>query len=80
MKCNRAERRQSEMIEERVIMETKMVHGMRCPKCGSKNIEEFIDAYWFLCHECGYNSPAYVDEDEAKNAFLNGVIRRDINP
>ena len=65
---------------EKVIMETKMIHGMRCPKCGGKNIEEFIDAYWFLCHECGYNCPAYVDEEEAKNAFCRGIVRRDIDP
>ena len=43
---------------------------MRCPKCGNKHIEEFEgDAFWFLCHDCGFNSPVYYDEAEAISAF-----------
>ena len=43
---------------------------MRCPNCGSKHIDAFSDAYWFLCRDCGYQSDAYSDECEAINAFL----------
>lgn len=53
---------------------------MRCPKCGNKHIEEFEgDAYWLLCHDCGYNCPVYYDEAEAITAFCKGIIRRDID-
>ena len=46
---------------------------MKCPKCGSKHIDEFDkELYWFLCRDCGYNSPAYHDEARAINAFLKG--------
>lgn len=51
---------------------------MKCPKCKGKHIEEFEgDAFWFLCHDCGYNSPVYYDEAEAISAFCQGVERRD---
>lgn len=49
---------------------------MRCPNCGSKHIDAFSDAYWFLCRDCGYQSDAYSDECEAINAFL-GRKKRD---
>lgn len=60
-------------------MESKMISGVKCPKCGERHIEEFMDAYWLLCHDCGYNSPVYPDEDEAISAFKRGVMRRDID-
>lgn len=54
---------------------------MRCPKCGSKHIDEFDgDAFWFLCRNCGYNSPVYAEEDEAITAFCQGRLRRDVDP
>lgn len=34
---------------------------MKCPKCGSKNIEEYGtepgDYNWILCRDCGHNWP-----------------------
>lgn len=45
---------------------------MRCPKCGGKHIDGFERAYWFLCRDCGYNSPAYDDEARAIKAFVRG--------
>ena len=50
---------------------------MRCPKCKGKHIDGFEDGYWFLCRDCGYNSPVYAEETEAINAFLKGIVRRD---
>lgn len=53
---------------------------MKCPKCKGKHIDEFEgDAFWFLCRDCGYNSPVYYDEAEAISAFCRGVIRRDMD-
>jgi ribosomal protein L37AE/L43A len=51
---------------------------MKCPKCGSKHIDEFEDDYWFLCRDCGYNSPACADEAEAISAFCAGIVERGI--
>lgn len=45
---------------------------MKCPKCGSKHIDEFENQFWFLCRDCGYNSPAYSDKDKAVKAFCKG--------
>ena len=53
---------------------------MRCPKCGSKHIDAFGNMletrrdvlYWFMCRDCGYNSPAYHDEARAISAFCKG--------
>ena len=53
---------------------------MRCPKCGNQHIDAFGDMlesrrdvlYWFMCRDCGYNSPAYHDEVRAKSAFCEG--------
>ena len=38
----------------------------------SSDLEFDKDLYWFLCRDCGYNSPAYHDEARAINAFLKG--------
>ena len=46
---------------------------MRCPKCGSKHIDAFKDAYWYLCRDCGYNSPPSSDEAKAISMFCKGV-------
>ena len=61
-------------------MDKIALHLMRCPKCGNKHIYAFGDMlesrrdvlYWFMCRDCGYNSPAYHDEVSARSAFCEG--------
>lgn len=48
-------------------------HGLKCPKCGSTNIDEFKNAYWFMCRNCGYNSVPNSDRDKAIRSFLNSA-------
>ena len=43
---------------------------LTCPKCGSKNIDEFKNAYWFLCRDCGHNGMPSSDEAKAAANFL----------
>lgn len=46
---------------------------IKCPKCRGSHVDAFSDGvYWFLCRECGYNSPAYHDLDRAVRAFVRG--------
>ena len=53
----------------------KKLKAMRCPKCGSGNIDEFERAYWFLCRDCGYNAMPNSDEEKARKNFLFGDIQ-----
>lgn len=45
--------------------------GLKCPKCGSTHIDEFKNAFWFFCRDCGYNSTPSSDRDKAVQNFLN---------
>lgn len=51
---------------------------MKCPKCGSANIDEFENAWWYLCRDCGYNSPSSYDRDAARRMFEEG--EKDVIP
>lgn len=44
---------------------------LTCPKCGSKNIDEFKNAYWFMCRDCGHNGMPSSDEAKAVKNFLD---------
>ena len=46
---------------------------LTCPKCGSKNIDEFKNAYWFLCRDCGHNGMPSSDEAKAVANFLGAA-------
>ena len=48
------------------------IKNMICPKCGSKHIDGFKHAYWFMCRDCGHNSYPDSDESKAINNFLHG--------
>lgn len=45
--------------------------GLKCPKCGSTHIDEFKNAYWYFCRECGYNSVPSSNQEKAKQNFLH---------
>lgn len=47
------------------------IKNMICPKCGSRNIDEFRNAYWYFCRECGYNSVPSSNQEKAKQNFLH---------
>ena len=46
--------------------------NVKCPRCGSANVDEFRNAYWFLCRDCGYNAMPSSDEEQARRNFLDG--------
>lgn len=48
-------------------------NGLKCPKCGSTHIDEFKNAYWFLCRDCGYNSIPNSDRNKAIQNFLGSA-------
>ena len=50
---------------------------MRCPKCHSKHIDAFDQPYWYLCRDCGYNSPVSGDEAKAITLFCQGLSAED---
>jgi ribosomal protein L37AE/L43A len=50
---------------------------MQCPKCHSKHIDAFANPFWYLCRDCGYNSPAVADETTAISKFCKGVVDDD---
>jgi len=52
---------------------TQTEKGLKCPKCGSRNIDEFKNAYWFFCRDCGYNSAPSSDRDKAIDNFRHGL-------
>ena len=43
-----------------------------CPKCGSSNCADFDTPYFSMCMDCGFESMASEDPDEALNAWVNG--------
>ena len=53
---------------------------IKCPKCGSENVDEFKNAYWFMCRDCGYNSVPNSDREKAISNFLNGFTLKEQIP
>lgn len=45
--------------------------GLKCPKCGSTHIDEFKNAYWYMCRDCGHNGMPSSDPEKAKRNFLD---------
>ena len=50
---------------------TTDINYIVCPKCGSKHIDEFRNAYWFMCRDCGHNGMPSSDESAALRNFLD---------
>ena len=42
---------------------------IKCPKCGSEHIDEFKNAFWYMCRDCGYNSVPNSDREKAISNF-----------
>ena len=51
---------------------------LTCPNCGGKHIYEFMNDFWFLCRDCGYNSPPCTDRETAVDAFRKQLTFRQV--
>ncbi len=58
-------------------MAEKAVKLPPCPKCGSRHIDVFRDAYWLFCRECGFNTQPRHTLEEALLDFKNGLSGAD---
>jgi len=56
------------------------MQGLKCQKCGSIHVDEFKNAYWFMCRDCGYNSLPSSDPDKALSNFLHDFAMTEQKP